>query len=198
MRAEVDFSELSSHRASRIQRAPAPADPESARYQAPDGPLDGSSAGIATTLRDASSATDIDRAAGEFPVLPWAALGSPARSTTRLCAGRRDLTSRRPQGRTCLSPACVRAGAPPASPPARRCSLTRLRAGRRAGAGPHEGIPASHSPVRGPAGDPPGPLTATTAGPGATARPQNTASGRCRDHRRLTVPSRAPCASANW
>jgi len=39
---------------------------------------------------------------------------------------------------------------------------------------------------------------ATTAGPGATARPQNTASGRCRDHRRLTVPSRAPCASANW
>ena len=73
----MDFSELSSHRASRIRRAPAPADPESARYQAPDGPLDGSSAGIATTLRDVSSATDIDRAAGELPVLPWAAFGSP-------------------------------------------------------------------------------------------------------------------------
>ena len=90
----MDFSELSSHRASQIRRAPAladPADPEPARYQAPDGPLDGSSAGIATTLRDASSATDIDRAAGEFPVLPWAALGSPARSTTRLCAGRRAI-----------------------------------------------------------------------------------------------------------
>ena len=217
VRAEVDFSELSSHRASRIRRAPAPADPESARYQAPDGPLDGSSAGIATTLRDASSATDIDRAAGELPVLPWAAFGSPrpfhhspVRGLARPPGAPRDEpssttrtrshpgTSRRPQGRTCLSPACVRAGAPPASPPARRCSLTRLRAGRRAGAGPHEGIPASHSPVRGPAGDPPGPLTATTAGPGATARPQNTASGRCRDHRRLTVPSRAPCASANW
>ena len=106
----MDFSELSSHRASQIRRAPAPADPESARYQAPDGPLDGSSAGIATTLRDASSATDIDRAAGEFPVLPWAALGSPARSTTRLCAGWRDLPA----------------------PPGTNLSLTRLRAGRRA------------------------------------------------------------------
>ena len=197
VRAEVDFSELSSHRASQIRRAPAPADPESARYQAPDGPLDGSSAGIATTLRDASSATDIDRAAGELPVLPWAALGSPPPVPPLACA-RAGATSRRPQGRTCLSPACARAGAGAGRVGAADGALTRLRAGRRAGAGPHEGIPASHSPVRGPAGDPPGPLTATTAGPGATARPQNTASGRCRDHRRLTVPSRAPCASATW
>ena len=128
----MDFSELSSHRASQIRRAPAPADPESARYQAPDGPLDGSSAGIATTLRDASSATDIDRAAGEFPVLPWAALGSP-----------------RP-----FHHSPVRGPARPdlPAPPGTNLSLTRLRAGRRAGAGPHEGIPASHSPVRGPAG----------------------------------------------
>ena len=136
VRAEVDFSELSSHRASRIRRAPAPADPESARYQAPDGPLDGSSAGIATTLRDASSATDIDRAAGELPVLPWAAFGSPrpfhhspVRGLARPPGAPRDEpssttrtrshpgTSRRPQGRTCLSPACVRAGGRSAGPP---------------------------------------------------------------------------------
>ena len=90
----MDFSELSSHRASQIRRAPAPADsadPEPARYQAPDGPPDGSPVGIATTLRDASSAADIDRAVGELPVLPPGRTRSPARSPTRLCAGRRDL-----------------------------------------------------------------------------------------------------------
>ena len=108
----MDFSELSSHRVIRNRRAPAPADPESARYQAPDGPLDGSSAGIATTLRDASSATDIDRAAGELPVLPWAAFGSP-----------------RP-----FHHSPVRGPARPdlPAPPGTNLSLTRLRAGRRA------------------------------------------------------------------
>ena len=128
----MDFSELSSHRASRIQRAPAPADPESARYQAPDGPLDGSSAGIATTLRDASSATDIDRAAGELPVLPWAALGSP-----------------RP-----FHHSPVRGPARPdlPAPPGTNLSLTRLRAGRRASGEPTRKAVLSHPPACGPAG----------------------------------------------
>ena len=126
VRAEVDFSELSSHRASRIRRAPAPADPESARYQAPDGPLDGSSAGIATTLRDASSATDIDRAAGELPVLPWAALGSPrpfhhspVRGLARPPGAPRDENRRRRRARAAtLGPPGAPRDEPVSHPPA--------------------------------------------------------------------------------